>query len=422
MKIISDKISPKIISDTKWNLLSFFSVGISGLLLNILIVIFYSPEVLGVFNLYYVIFILLSEIFNAGIFLSVLNKSSQNNNYETDNNIVMSGILAAFINATLWFIILYFLIDVFKIFFDTRYSFSGVYLLLPALIFYSVNKVFLSYINGKKRMKLYAVVHSLRPILMICILLFIIYRKIGYRYLSLIFLISEVILFIVLFLILKKYISYKFIDYKLIINHFKHGYKVVLGNIFMDLNTRVDILMLGYFVNERLVGIYSFASMIVEGFNQLPIVFRTIINPYLTEIYNNNKIEIFLKKINYGRNLTYIMLVPLGLIFVIVYPSTLKILAFYDEYSLSIIPFTILMLGIIISIGYKPLSWIFNQINFPTVQTLLFSLLFFTNIILNILLIPFLGIIGAAMATSMSYLFLIVYFNYLLFKLVIHKK
>ena len=36
-----------------------------------------------------------------------------------------------------------------------------------------------------------------------------------------------------------------------------------------NVNTRVDIILLGYFVNDASVGIYSFPAVFAEGFGQI---------------------------------------------------------------------------------------------------------------------------------------------------------
>ena len=52
--------------------------------------------------------------------------------------------------------------------------------------------------------------------------------------------------------------------------HIQFGARSVLGGVAVELNTRVDVLVLGLFTSEAQVGIYSFAAFFVEGFLQLP--------------------------------------------------------------------------------------------------------------------------------------------------------
>ena len=52
-----------------------------------------------------------------------------------------------------------------------------------------------------------------------------------------------------------------------------------MSGILTEVNTRVDILVLGYFHGDTLVGVYSFAAILAEGFSQLPMVVRRSIDP-----------------------------------------------------------------------------------------------------------------------------------------------
>lgn len=248
---------------------------------------------------------------------------------------------------------------------------------------------------------------------MIVALFVLISLKVESKYCISIFFVAEFLLLILLVLYTRKSFTKGNLSKSWIIVHFQHGYKSAIGSILIDVNTRVDVLMLGFLTNEKMVGIYSFASMLIDGFNQLPIVFRTIINPYITEKYFSHNTVGLRKQICWGRNLTYKLLLPLGVLAIILYPFALKVLGFYNDYFLSIVPFTILMLGALISIGYAPFLMIFNQTGFPGTQSVLYFLIFITNVIFNAILIPFFGINGAAIATAISFALSMYFIKYL---------
>lgn len=406
--------SSKIKYDTLYNTISFAFIGVIGLLINFFIAYFYSSTILGIFNLYYALFIFLSQLAGAGIHFSVLKNVSQyEGNKDKENSILLNGIISTAINALLWLLIIYGTQNLFLFFFTKEEYTTHLIYLMPAILFFVLNKVFLSYRNAKKQMKYYAIINGLRPILMLIFILLIKVMAIDAIYCVLTFLFSEFIIFLVLsigsiHLLLKARISYNWIN-----SHFIHGYKSAIGSVMIDVNTRVDVLMLGYFTNEIMVGIYSMASMIVDGFTQLPIVFRTIINPYITNYYYLNKTNELRLKMIYGRNLSYKFLTPLGLLIIGGYPLALYLFGFYNNYSTSILPLTILMAGAIISIGYAPFLMIFNQTGHPGKQSLVYFLIFSVNLVLNFILIPIMGINGAAIATGISYISLLIFIKIL---------
>ena len=64
----------------------------------------------------------------------------------------------------------------------------------------------------------------------------------------------------------------------------------------------------------------------------------------------------------------------------------------------------ILLIGIFLSSGFVPFNETLNQAGYPGSQSVLVSLTVLSNIVLNAILIPRLGINGAALATSCSFL------------------
>ena len=67
--------------------------------------------------------------------------------------------------------------------------------------------------------------------------------------------------------------------------------------------------------------------------------------------------------------------------------------------------------------GYIPFQMIFNQIGMPFEQTKFLVLSFVWNISLNLILIPIVGIYGAALAVFSSFIFQVIYMKIRLNKL-----
>ena len=64
----------------------------------------------------------------------------------------------------------------------------------------------------------------------------------------------------------------------------------------IELNTRVDIIMIGIFMSDEKVGIYSFAALFAEGFYQLLIVLQNILNPLMARNFSESKLDEIYKK------------------------------------------------------------------------------------------------------------------------------
>ncbi|MCU0373324.1 MAG: polysaccharide biosynthesis C-terminal domain-containing protein, partial [Ignavibacteria bacterium] len=195
--------------------------------------------------------------------------------------------------------------------------------------------------------------------------------------------------------------------------NFRYGKKSVMGTVFADFSTRMDVLILGIYTSNYVVGIYSMASVVIDGFNQLSITFRTLVNPIITRSYFNDVKKDFRDKIRKGKKLYYLFLMPLILIVIAAYPYAISILNLNEEFKTAYIPLIIMMAGLFLSAGYQPFQMIFNQTGFPGFQSSFFGMILLSNGILNFCLIPLFGITGASAASALSMILVPLYINYL---------
>ena len=82
--------------------------------------------------------------------------------------------------------------------------------------------------------------------------------------------------------------------------HISFGSRGFLSGVLIEMNTRMDVLMLGYFMSDTIVGIYSFASTFAEGFAQLSTVIRQNVDPIVGKCFaedNKEKIREIARKV-----------------------------------------------------------------------------------------------------------------------------
>jgi len=401
------EFSDKIKSDIIWSILSFFLIGLSGIGLTFLTAKFYSTATLGLLNTVLIIYTIYSQFANFGIHFAMIKYASEyQNDIDELSSILKSSLLATFAVSSLFAVIFYFLINTISSFFVVENLRHGLEIICPSIVLFTLNKVLLSYYNGIRSIKLFSVFFALRFILWIILLLLFVKSEIIGENLSFIFLISEFVLFFVLIISVLKVLFRRTKNkgerwtHKII----RFGMKSVLGSIFADFNSRIDVLILGMFQNGSVVGIYSFATMFIDGFSQLGIVFRININPIITNTFFNEGKEQLRGKIIKVRNILYIVFFAVISLTIILYPYVIQFVGLRPEYFGSFIPLLILSVGLILSSGYLPFQMIFNQTGFPIYQTLFYLIVFLINTTLNLSLVPVYGIYGCAIATSLSYL------------------
>ena len=389
------------------SLVGFMLVGVSGLVMILAIAKFYPPEILGTFNLVYSIYLLLSQLVGAGIHFSVLRYIAEIGATQPEREavILQAGIVATVANSLVWISLFLLVRPLLLPLFNARDLGAGLWYVTPALFFCGLNKVFLNLMNGKEEFVASALMNSIRALLLIALIVGCVVGGVEGAALPVVISVAEGLLFVILAIYLRK-VLFASVQESIMEWSRKHlwfGYRSVVGSIFIDVNTRVDVLVLGLFSSAAVVGVYSYVAMLAEGFSQLAIVFRTLINPKLTHArFHQNSAALQAVAVK-GRNFGYLILVPLGMSLVVLYIPMVNLFGLSPEFEAAFVPFAVLMTGLLVGIGYAPLLMIFNQVGMPLEQSKLYIFIFISNLLFNLSLVPFFGMQGSALGTALSY-------------------
>ena len=172
--------------------------------------------------------------------------------------------------------------------------------------------------------------------------------------------------------------------------------------------------MIGLFLSDELVGIYSFAALFIEGYVQFIKVIQINYNPLFAKFINLNDLKNINNLVKNTKKSTYIVSIIFAIFLMIIYLPFLNLFIPNNDYIKSYIPFLLLLIGVGISSGYLPFHEILTMGNCPSQNTFFMMIFLAFNILLNLILIPKFGIVGAALATGLSYIFsayLITYFS-----------
>lgn len=402
---INVDLSDKLTGDILWNFVSFGIIAINGIILNILIVSIYGSSALGLFNQIYAVFIVLSQLAVNGIHFSVLKSVSLEDRQPELSRLFSSALMTTGIVSLVVIGITFPLVNQASNIFQSEFMNTGIILTLPGLFFFSLNKVILAFLNGKRKMKTFAAFQGLRSVFMVAFLLLHSWLIHNGNSLSIIFSLSEGLLFLTLLPFVYRNLSLHFDKAYLqnAIQHFKFGLKATSGNILLELNTKVDVLILGLFVSDREVGIYSFAALFIEGFVQLPTIIRNNINPILAAKYHNGTrgdFKEFLKKVI---RYSYMVFIPLGIIGMIAFPVVGLVKTDFPI-TIAWLYFAIMLVGLISASGFLPLLMTFNQAGKPGIQSLVQVFIFLVLVMCVLIFTNLFGTVGAAVGVSFSYL------------------
>jgi O-antigen/teichoic acid export membrane protein len=401
----------KFKQDITWNAGAFALSALFGVLVNLLIIRFYDASALGVFNLVYAIFILLSQLAVGGVHLAVqaFIPRERAAGRPPDPQVSASLVLAT-LSSVAVMVVAWLGRDLPGQWFQSAGVSVAFPLVLPGLLFFSWNKVLLSFHNGARRMRLFAVFQLVRFGLLFSGVLWLALQEAPPERLPIVLFWTEALLAVILLPISLRFWSpWKSGGFAPALReNFRFGNRALAGNLLLDVNTRVDVFMLGIFMNDASVGLYSFAATVAEGVLQLPVIFRNTINPILTRAWHKGGAALLGKVMDRNRKAFFRLLAPVVLVTIPLFPLALWILGMKNEPLTVWAVYAILALGIALTSGHQPFLMLFSQLGHPWTQTLFIGGAFLSNVLLNLLLIPLWGIHGAALATALSYFAMVV--------------
>lgn len=393
--------------DLIWNVGSLAILGVSGILLNVLIGAYYDAATLGVFNQVMAVYVFFSQVSVGGIDRSALKVVAQHGHDERQRFDIFIG---ALLPTCLMSVI------VSGLFFASRNAFAefwqspgvadGIAAATPGLFFFALNKVLLGVVNGFERMRSFAVFQSLRYLLILLGLWIGLQTGKPGAELPYVFTFAEQWLFLAL--AIDALIQHRGKPGGQLRHwarsHFDYGVRSLLSGVMLELNARVDIFMLGFYLDDRAVGIYSFAGMFAEGLFQLVTVLQNIYNPQLAKVTHAKDHEGLHRLIREGRRLAVPLIVGVGAVAIALYPTIVRLMTNKPEFLESWAPFAWLACGVIVSSPFLPFGQILLMAGFPGSHTLYMGFTVVMNVIGNALLIPIVGLSGAAAATAISFL------------------
>lgn len=400
------RLNSKFLTDAAWNYGAFAVMAGTGVILNFFIAAHFGIAALGVFNQIYAVYVVMAQFAVMGFHDSAQKHTSELDGEPEHLGVVSSAALvlaAGFGLLTACGVLA--LSRPIGLLADSEPVARGVALAAPGLMFFAVNKVLMGVLNGVRRMKAFAAAQTLRvSVILISCLAFAWLEKPAYM-LGLSFTLAEIVLLpVLLFLVRPNLTDFSSREAlrRWIKVHFRFGSKALINGFLAESYIRIDVLMLGIFVSDRDVGIYSFAALFIEGLFQVPVVFRTLANPELARLLKDDD------KLETGRFSRKVALMSFGA-FVVSAAGVLLVYPFLGPYfpddlvALSHPVLLILLAGLAVYALMIPLDYMILQGGMPGRQSTLMSFNVLVNAALNFALIPAFGLYGACTATAIAF-------------------
>jgi len=406
---IMSPLSNRFGRDVLWNVGSLAVLGVSGIVINCVIMVFAGIEALGIFNQVFAFFIVASQFAVGGLQTSALKHCSyvQDDPAECEKIASSAMMLTAALSGVVCLVLFYASPFAGRVLQSPQVA-LGIRFAVPGLFLFALNKVMLMVLNGMRNMRAFAVFQALRYIFIMLGATGILILGYPGSHLALSLTIAETALFAGLF----AYINIKLFVFKFSLakdmrdwfaRHISFGTRGFMSGALVELNTRVDVLMLGIFMSDAFVGIYSFASTFAEGFAMLNSVLRQNTDPVIGKYFASGAKEKIQQTSKRIRKLFFPLMFVGGGILVAMFPMIIKLFSSDPDMWMGWGVFAILVSGTVIASGYRPFMGIILLGGRPGTYTLLLGASVLGNVALNVLLIPLLGIYGAATATAAIY-------------------
>lgn len=319
------------------------------------------------------------------------------------NNCVLS---IGFYFSLIFFSILFCILQIINQFLEWKYMSIMLVLLFSDIIY----EIFINYIKAIGKSKEYVALGMLQTfIALLSNVIFLIPLALGIRGYVYAYIISYLVpaLFIVFKEQLYNEIKIKRFDLKLAKKMIVYSFPLIFSTLSWWIITSSDRYMIRYYLDSSSVGIYSIACKIPTILQTFVTILQTVWQISINEIFEENMDELkaFFEKFTIlFRSIGYIS----GSFMILICQLLMKIIAKNDFYQGWVyVPY--LILSVTFSMAPGMVSALYGA--FKKNGGVFWSVLLgaFINIGLNIVLIPYMGILGATISTAISRLIISIY-------------
>lgn len=182
------------------------------------------------------------------------------------------------------------------------------------------------------------------------------------------------------------------------------AWPMALAQGFHQINRHTDVLLLGLLAAVVDVGVYRVAAqgglLVSLGLTAL----NMVVAPFAARLHAQGERQKLQKLVHRTAQAALAFALPAVVLFAVL-GEWLLVTLFGSEFAGAYWPLLILALGQLANAGFGATAMLLNMTGFERDVTRVVSIAAGLNVALNLALIPFFGVIGAAVATSVSLLF-----------------
>ena len=319
------------------------------------------------------------------------------------NQIVSSGVITSLFLGIVFSALFYFSSWLFAGIFNMPELSGLIKLLSPAFPFALVGGALLGLLNGIREMKKYAAATIVQSVLMVIITVALIYYGFGVAGAVIGVVLSSLGSCLFLIWISRKYFEITLRGYiQTTKKMLKFSVKILAAGSINEINNQLDIILIGFFLISADVGYYSVAIGLSRFFWMIPMAVQRITYPATSLYWSENNHNALSKMMDKSMKYCTVILVLIGL-GVSFFANDIITIIFKPDFVSAVLPLQILLIGTVIrgSIA-QPIGGSLTGIGRPELTLKIIAIIAAINLTLDIILIPQIGIVGAAIATTIS--------------------
>jgi O-antigen/teichoic acid export membrane protein len=389
-----------------WALASMAVLAVSGAAINLIVLSARDAGTLGVFNQTFAVYVVATQLGTIGIHQSVLRHSAfYNDNPSERDRLFTTAAAAALALGVAAALTLWSAAPALGRILDSQDCADAIAVAALGLSLAPLNKVVLTYLNGLSDIRAFALLQGGRYVLVATTVAVVALSPLSFRLAALCFAVAEAITTLAAFIYLfrSSWLGRLRFDLGWLRRHLVFGLQSFPAGLFVDLNARVDVLMLGLFASDRTVGIYSIAAMFADGLLHVLWVFRMNGNPIIAAALRDQDWAKVRALVTYCRRYALAAAVALAIVLLILFLALDRYVVPQKGLGEGFGAIAVLFCALVLLSWIMPFDNMMLMAGLPLQQTLQHFVLLAVTVASGFLLIPSLSMVGAALAVGIGY-------------------
>lgn len=396
----------KIAIDTAWSYAAFAVMAAAGLTINVVVGAVFGASGLGVFGQAMAIFVIAGHVSAAGLHNAAFRSIALAP--ESAAGILASALAAALPFALGTALLALLCAPAIGRVLDSPATATAILWMAPGLLFFGLNKIGLAALNGMSLMPRHAIGQMLRYLVIGSTVAAVAAYDDSPERLGAAFSLAEMAVSLYLAVAtrpLHRSGAQRGVSVRRATEMLQFGLRSFGASLMADINLRVDTLMLGLFLGDREVGIYALAAMLVEGLGNVALVLRNLVNPGLTRLLAIGDGAAIRRLVTQVQIVAWPVLILVFLAAWQLYQPAVRLLVGAGDLEQGLAALLILIALMAPYLAYSTFEEVLMLAGHAGMQSVFQLSVTLANVLLNLFLIPPLGIEGAAIASGLSSVF-----------------